>query len=274
LEGGPDIHGFSPFPLKERSIVVTRAAEQASGLAGPLEALGAEVLVMPVIAVEAPQDWGPADDAIEHLDSYDWIVLTSVNGVDALAERLSLHGLRVHDLGCKRVAAVGAATAARLRESGVEPAIVPREFRAEGLVAELRAIGPAVGRRVLIARAEEARELLPDDLRGAGFDVDVAPVYRVVAAAPPVAVLERFDAGTVDAVVFASGGTARRFVEVLGRAGLDAREALMGPVVASIGPVTTDALHELGIAVDVQAAEATATSLVRALVERFSEASR
>jgi uroporphyrinogen III methyltransferase/synthase len=274
LDAGADIHGFSPFPLRGRSIVVTRAAEQASGLAGPLAALGAEVLLMPVVAVEAPMDWGPADDAIERLDSYDWIVLTSVNGVDAFADRLTQHGLRIKDLGCKRVAAVGPATATRLREAGVEPAIVPREFRAEGLVSELRTIGPGAGRRVLIARASEAREVLPDDLRGAGFDVDVVPVYRVVAAAPPVEVLERFDTGTVDAVVFASGGTARRFVEVLARAGIDARETLVGPVVASIGPVTTDALHELGIAVDVQAEEATAASLVRALVERFAEGSR
>jgi uroporphyrinogen-III synthase len=271
---GPGVHEGRPFPLTGRSVVVTRAVEQAAGLSAPLEALGADVLIMPIIAIVGPEDWEPADEAIESLDAYDWVVLTSVNGVDALDERMRLHGLRIQDLACKRVAAVGSTTAARLRECGVEPTIVPERFRAEGLVAELRAIGPAAGRRVLIARAAEAREVLPDDLRGLGFDVTVVAVYRVVSAAPPAEVLDRFEDGGVDAVVFASGGTARRFVEVLADAGMDARELLVGPVVASIGPVTTDALHELGIAVDVQAEEATAASVVRGLVARLAESGR
>jgi uroporphyrinogen III methyltransferase / synthase len=267
-------HGAADAPLAGRSVVVTRPADQAAALAAPLESLGADVLLMPVIEIVAPLDWAPADDAIERLDSYDWIVLTSVNGVDAFDERLRLHGLRIGDLSCSRVAAVGSATAARLRSSGVEPAIVPDRFRAEGLVEELRRIGPAAGRRVLVARAAEAREVLPDGLRALGFDVDVVPVYRAVGAVPPAEVVDRFEAGTIDAVVFASGGTARRFVAVLAAAGIDAVCALVGPVVASIGPVTTEALHRLGIAVDVEAAEPTTSSLVRALADRFAGRAR
>ena len=271
---GHGARGVMDAPLAGRSVVVTRAAEQAAGIAAPLEALGAEVLVMPVIAIAPPDDWAPADDAIEALESYDWIILTSVNGVDALDERMRLHGLRVSDLACRRVAAVGSTTARHLRSLGVEPAIVPEQFRAEGLAAELERIGPAAGPCVLVARAAEGRAVLPDRLRAMGFQVDVVPLYRVVSAVPPADVLDRLEAGDVDAVVFASGGTAHRFVEVLADGGLDAREVLVGPVVASIGPVTTEALHELGIAVDVQALHSTTTSIVQGLVDRFTDVSR
>jgi uroporphyrinogen III methyltransferase/synthase len=251
-------------------VVVTRAAEQSSALTEPLAALGAEVLVMPVIAVAAPESWDAADDAIERIDDYDWIVLTSTNGVDALDERMRIHGLRIADLARARVAAVGSATAARLRQSGVEPAVVPERFRAEGLVESLGAIGPGAGPNVLVARAAEAREVLPEELRALGFHVDVVPVYRVVAIQPPVDVLERLASGDVDAVVFASGGTARRFFEALAAEGLDAAALLIGPMVASIGPVTTQALDALGVAVDVEAPESTVESLVGALADRLA----
>jgi uroporphyrinogen III methyltransferase/synthase len=229
---------------------------------------------MPVISVAAPESWDAADSAIERLDEYDWIVLTSTNGVDALDERMRLHGLRIADLAASRVAAVGSATATHLRALGVEPAVVPDRFRAEGLVDSLRAVGPAAGSNVLIARAAEAREVLPDELREAGFEVDVVPVYRVVSVQPPVEVLERLASGSVDAVVFASGGTARRFVEALSDEGMDAAAVLVGPVVASIGPVTTAVLHEIGIAVDVEACESTMESVVQALTERLAGGAR
>jgi uroporphyrinogen III methyltransferase/synthase len=260
-------------PLSGRSVVVTRAVEQASALTEPLAALGAEVLVMPVISIAAPESWAAADAAIEGLDDYDWVVLTSTNGVDAFDERMRLHGLRISDLAGGRVAVVGSATADHLRELGVEPGLVPERFRAEGLVDALGRSGPTKGSRVLIARAAEAREVLPDELRALGFHVDVAPVYRVVTVQPPADVMERLAAGDVDAVVFASGGTARRFAEVLADRGMDAAAVLVGPVVASIGPVTTDALHELGIAVDVQAEATTSAALIDALVKRFGESS-
>jgi len=256
----------SDLPLSGRSVIVTRSAEQAAGLVEPLEVLGAEVLLMPVIAVADPEDWGPADEAIRDLDSYDWIVLTSVNGVDRFDERLRGHGLALADV-CARCAVVGSATAARLREHGVEPALVPEEFRAEGLVAGFRAMEDPHGARVLVPRAAEAREVLPDDLRAIGFAVDVVPIYRLVAATPPPAVIERLRTGRVDAVTFASGGTARRFVEALHAAGLDEAEVLERTAVASIGPVTTEALRGLGIEVAVEARESTAAALVEAVVE-------
>jgi len=255
------------LPLAGRSIVVTRSAEQAPGLIDPLEALGAEVIVMPVIAVVEPESWQPVDDAIEHIGEYDWIVLTSVNGVERFEDRMRLRGMRLSELWAARVAVVGSATAKRVRSHGIEPAVVPVSFRAEGLLAEMRRIGPEAGRRVLIPRAAEAREVLPDELRELGFEVDVVPVYRLETPEPPPDVLARLARGDADAVVFASGGTARRFVEVLHAAGLDETAVLAHTAVASIGPVTTAVLRELGIDVAIEAAESTASALVTALAE-------
>jgi uroporphyrinogen III methyltransferase/synthase len=262
------------LPLSGRSVVVTRSAGQASALAEPLEALGAAVLALPVIEMADPEDWAPADAAIERIDSYDWIVLTSANGVEALDARMSVHGLRIGDLRGGPIAVVGSSTAERLRESGLEPAVVPEHFRAEGLVAALRQAGLRAGDRVLVARAQEAREVLPEELRALGAIVDVVPVYRVVTVVPPADVLERLASGGFDAVVFASGGTARRFVEVLADVGMDAVQMLVDPVVVSIGPVTTEALHGLGIAVDEEAESSTSASIVDAIVGRFGGAPR
>jgi len=261
------------LPLSGRSVVVTRSESQASALADPLQALGAEVLVLPVIEIAAPQDWEAADAAIERLGSYNWVLLTSVNGVEALDARMRMHGLRIGDLRDVRVAVVGSATAGRLREAGVEPAVVPERYRAEGLVAALREAGLHAGERVLIARAQEAREVLPQELRESGAIVDVAPVYRVVTVTPPAEVLERLAVSGFDAIVFASGGTARRFVEALADVGMDAVKMLVDPIVVSIGPVTTGALHELGIAVDVEAESSTSEAIVKAIADRFGRGS-
>jgi len=262
------------LPLSGRSIVVTRSAEQSSALSSLLVELGAEVLSLPVIEIGEPEDWAPADAAIESIGDYAWIVLTSANGIDRLDGRMRLHGLRLADLRDARFAVVGSATADRLRDYGLEPAVVPERFRAESLVAALLEAGLQAGERVLLARATEAREVLPDRLRAAGAVVDVVPVYRLVTATPPADVLERVAAGGADAIVFASGGTARRFVEVVRRAGLDGARILARTVVVSIGPVTTGALRELGIRVDTEAASSTSKSVATALAIHFAGGAR
>jgi uroporphyrinogen III methyltransferase/synthase len=150
------------------------------------------------------------------------------------------------------------------------PALVPADFRAEGLVEAFRELGAGPGCRVLIPRAEDAREILPDELRAMGCEVDVVCVYRTRLAAADPQVIERLRAGSVDVVTFTSGAIARGFVSAIEGAGLDAEQVLGGLTVASIGPVTSDAVREMGFSVDVEAAESTMRSLVDAIAEKFA----
>lgn len=255
----------SGAPLAGRSVLVTRTREQAHALVEPLEALGAEVLAMPVLETVDPEGWDLLDAAIVNLPSYDWVVFTSTNGIDRFLRRFkAAGGTREAILGAK-FAAVGSATAEKLRRHGLPPALVPDDFRAEGLVAEFRALGVENCRRVLIPRALEAREILPEALREMGCEVDVVPVYRTAAADPDPAVIERLLARSVDVVTFTSGAIAAAFIAAVSSAGLSAEDATRGVLIASIGPVTSDALRALGYAVDIEAAESTMGSLVDAI---------
>lgn len=260
----------SGAPLSGRSVIVTRTLAQAHSLADPLAALGAEILSFPVIETVDPADWAPVDAAIADLASYDWVVLTSTNGVDRFLKRFrAVGGSRDAILGAK-FAAVGSATAEKLAKHGLPPALVPADFRAEGLVEAFRAMGADPGCRVLVARAEEAREVLPDELRAMGCRVDVVSVYRTQSAEPDPEVLDLLRSGAVDAVAFTSGKIARGFVSAIAAAGLDAEQTMGQLVVASIGPVTSDAIREMGYRVDVEAAESTMGSLVDAIATHLT----
>lgn len=259
-------------PLAGRSVLVTRTREQAHALVEPLEALGAEVLLMPALETVDPEDWGPADAAIANLASYDWVVFTSTNGIDRFLRRFkAVGGSRAAILGIK-YAAVGSATAEKLRRHGLPPALVPDDFRAEGLIAAFRALGVERCRRVLIPRALEAREVFPEALREMGCGVDVVPVYRTAQAHPDPAVVARLVAGTVDVVTFTSGAIAAAFLAAVLSAGLSVERAEGHALVASIGPVTTAALRKLGYPVDIEAAESTMESLVDAIVRFYATA--
>jgi uroporphyrinogen III methyltransferase/synthase len=253
-------------PLAGRSVLVTRTAEQAGALGDRLAELGAEVVAFPVIETVEPRSWLATDQAIERLGEYDWLVLTSTNGVDRFFERLFELDRDARSLAGVRVAAVGSATADRLFDRGIRPDLVPADFRAEGLIEAFdeRGVG-AAGERVLVARALEAREVLPETLRERGAVVDVVPVYQVVAAQADPAVVERLRAGDIDVITFASGGTAARFVEVVGAAGLDADAVLRGAALASVGPVTTEALRAMGHEVAVEPDESTMGALAEAI---------
>lgn len=257
----------SGAPLLGRSVLVTRTREQAHSLVEPLEQLGAEVLTMPVLQTIPPEDWGPVDSAIETIGTYDWIVFTSTNGVDHFLHRFrEMHG-NFSDLESTCIAAVGSATAHRLRTEGFPPALVPEDFRAEGLVAAFEELGAEKCRRVLIPRAEEARDVFPNALRDMGCSVDVITVYRTVPAVPDPSVIERLRSGSVDVLTFTSGAIAKAFAEALSSAGLDPHDVMESATVASIGPVTTVALHALGFDEDIEARESTMGALVDAIVE-------
>jgi uroporphyrinogen III methyltransferase/synthase len=235
------------LPLAGISVAVTRARAQASGLAARLQMLGAEVVEAPAIRI-VPLD-GPAPE----LERYDLVCLTSPNGVRLLFERINAEGRDARALAHARIAAIGPGTAAALIEHGITPDIVPERFMAEGLVEALAAVS---ARRALVARAAEARDVLPDALRAAGIDVDVIALYETVAE--PLSDAQVNALAEVDYVTFTSSSTVKYLLENA-EVRADAR-------IASIGPVTSAALRERGLEPDVEASRHDIDGLVNALV--------
>ncbi|MDO8916160.1 MAG: uroporphyrinogen-III C-methyltransferase [Coriobacteriia bacterium] len=258
---------FEDRPLFGRTVVVTRSREQASALTDRLTDLGAEVLEFPTIRVIEPESWEQVDEAIRHIGDYGWIVFTSVNGVDAFFDRLENADLDARALSRALVAAIGPATAAKCIERGVRPDYVPEEYRAEGVLEGFLERGVGEGTRVLIPRALEAREVLPETLRERGAMVDVVPVYRTVLGAGEGSVLERLADHAVDVITFTSSSTVRNFVDLA--SGIDLADATRDLLVASIGPITSDTARELGLTVGVEAAEYTIPGLVQAVARHF-----
>src|SRR5215216_107482 len=251
-------------PLFGRRVVVTRARAQAGELSAELERLGAEVYEFPTIEISPPQDFGPLDAAIRELDSFDWLVFTSVNGVEAFAERLRHHGLdlRAVPRGAK-VAAIGPATAERIERAGLRVDVVPEEYRAEGLIEALDA-DQIAGERVLIPRAKVAREILPDRLREAGAEVVVPPAYESVPSSQGKEELSlRLRAGEIDCVTFTASSTVENFVGAFGAE--EAARLLAETRVACIGPITADTARKRGLRVDAEAEQYTILGLVEAV---------
>ena len=255
----PVIDWFDRLPLRGRSVVVTRAAVQAAGLCRRLRRLGAQVLPIPVIDFAEPSDWAPADKAILRAREYDWLVFTSVNGVDRFIERLDASPRDLRHLPA-RICAIGPATAARVRALHLRVDLVPQEFVAESLAQSFTDIG-LQGRKVLIPRAEKARALLPESLAAMGADVDVVPVYRTVL--PESSLAEAAAAWRAekapDWVTVTSSSTVRNLARLV------APEDLRRSKIASIGPVTSETARELGLDVAAQACPFTVPGLVRAM---------
>jgi uroporphyrinogen III methyltransferase/synthase len=234
-------------PLSGRSIVVTRARPQASGLAATLEELGARVTQAPAIGIH------PVDVELPDLGRYDLVCLTSVNGVDRLFELVR----DARSLAGPVIAAIGPGTAERLRSGGVVADVVPARAVGEGL---LEAVAGLDVRRALILRAREARDVLPDGLRERGVEVDVVTLYET--RPEPLSDDARAAVLAADWVTFTAGSAVRSLVAAVGGA-----QALRdGPRLASIGPVTSGVLRELGLEPDLEAAEHTPDGLVQALL--------
>ncbi len=257
---------YEKKPLFGRRVVVTRARAQAGELSRELEALGAEVFEFPTIEIKPPGDFGPLDDAIRGLDSFDWIVFTSANGVAAFLERLRCHhGLDLRAVPrTAKLAAIGPATAEALKRAGLNVDAVPKEYRAEALLEEV-AGEPLAGRRVLIPRAKVAREVLPDKLREAGAEVVVASAYESVPSGEGGERLRGLlRSGEVDCVTFTASSTVENFVRAFGE---EAAGLLAKTRVACIGPITADTARKRDIRVDAEAAEYTIPGLVEAVSE-------
>jgi len=256
---------YETRPLFGRRVVVTRARAQAGGLSAELEGLGAEVREFPTIEVKPPEDFEPLDGAIRTLDSFDWLVFTSVNGVEAFLERLRHHGLdlRAVPRGA-RVAAIGPATAGALEAVGLRVDVVPEEFRAEALIDAIKD-GSLAGKRVLIPRAKVAREVLPEKLREAGAEVVVPPAYETVPSSEgKEALAKELAAGRIDCVSFTASSTVENFVGAFGAE--EAARLLAGARVVCIGPITADTARGFGLGVDAEAREYTIPGLVEAVV--------
>lgn len=255
----------SGAPLAGRSVVVTRAREQAGPLVAGLRDLGADVLEFPAISITDPPDIGLLDDAIRRLGDYDWVVLSSANAVTRFFGRLVFVDRTAEALTLVKTAAVGSSTAERMRAYGVEPDFVPDDFSAEGLVAGFAEMGAGVGWRILVPRALDGREHFAQELQALGAQVDVVAAYRTVPVPPDPAVIEKIAAGEADAVVFTSPSTVRSFAAAVANTAAEKPAAAL--FVASIGPTTTRAAVERGMAVGVEASEHSVPGLLRALAE-------
>jgi uroporphyrinogen III methyltransferase / synthase len=252
------------IPLLGRRIVITRARDSGAQFARELHLLGAEVIEFPTIEVVAPDSFEAIDTALARVADFDWIIFTSATGVEAFLERMEARGTDVRAMARARIGAIGPATAARLASHGLKVAATPEEYRAEALV---DAIGVEHVRdaRILIPRAQVAREVLPQMLLAAGAtEVLVAPVYKTVkpAWARSEQVRKLADGGGIDIVTFTSSSTVSNFCEMVG-------EPSRGLNAAVIGPVTAQTAREAGFKVVVQPREYTVPALIAAIREFF-----
>jgi uroporphyrinogen-III synthase len=270
-------------PLQGVRVLVGRARHQAGALSAELREQGAQVLEIPFIEIRKPRSFRPLDAALKNLDSYHWLILTSVNGVEAMWNRIekgirrlvpksgpsqprsSRKGSRALADGL-RIAAIGPATRKAIEKSGIQVDVMPKEYIAESVVRSLK--GKVKGKRVLLVRAKVARDVIPRELRKAGAHVDVVEAYETIV---PVSSRRRLQAALKNptkrpnVVTFTSSSTVKNFVELLGTRRKSA--LLNGVQTASIGPVTSATLRELGLPVDIAAREFTIPGLVAAIVD-------
>ncbi|MFP4667383.1 MAG: uroporphyrinogen-III C-methyltransferase [Desulfobacterales bacterium] len=260
---------FEKKPLFGRNIVVTRARSQASSLVKRLSELGAGVIETPVIEIRPVENMQPLDRAVKNIKAYDWLVFTSVNGADVFFERLRANKLDTRALGGIKTAAIGPATAEKMRENGLDADIVPESYRAESVVEAFENLDMS-GRKILLPRAEGARPVLPDELSKMGAHVDEIISYRAVQGrAGAEKMIESLRAGNVDMVTFTSSSTVRNFMALLPEAG--AEKLLSGVSIAAIGPVTAETASEAGLKTDVVAEEYTIEGLVRAVIDYYAQ---
>jgi uroporphyrinogen III methyltransferase / synthase len=262
---GDHLRWVEQMPLFGRTIVVTRARSNASEFATALRRLGADTIEFPTIEIAPPRSYAVLDRAIKRIDSFDWIIFTSANGVDSFIDRLKLRGGDIRELGRASIAAIGPATAARLADYAIRVKALPDEYRAERIVA---AIGSKKirGERFLIPRAEVAREALPEILRDKGAkEVVVAPAYRTIKpkGAHVDRMREMIASDVIDLVTFTSSSTVTNFCELIGESGKGIRTA-------AIGPITAATAEERGFDVVVQPRRYTIEGLTEAIAEHFA----
>jgi len=254
-------------PLSGIRVLVGRARHQAGALSSELRKLGAEVLEIPFIEIRKPRSFAPLDSALKNVDSYDWLILTSANGVEAMSKRMEKLRLTTKGLKHLHVAAIGPATRKAIEQRGVKVDVVPKEYVAESVVRSLRR--RVKGKRVLLVRAKVARDVIPRELHKAGAHVDVVEAYETVVPRSSRARLRsalKNPRKRPHVVTFTSSSTVRNFVDLLGSRKIVTHKSLNGMRTASIGPVTSSTLRELGFPVDIEAKNFTIPGLVEAIL--------
>jgi uroporphyrinogen-III synthase len=252
-------------------VLVGRARHQAGALSAELRKLGADVLEIPFIAIRPPRSFKPLDAALNNLETYDWLILTSVNGVDAMWERLAKLRLPKKSLRHLRIAAIGPATKKAIEKRGPRVHVVPDEYVAESVVRSLKK--QVKGKKVLLVRAKVARDVIPKELRKAGAAVDVFEAYETVVPASSRVRLRaalKNSKRRPDVITFTSSSTVKNFVQLLGASARSPNGKRPSPLkdvsLASIGPVTSATLRDLKLGVDIEACEYTIPGLIRAIV--------
>lgn len=256
-------------PLRGICVLVGRARHQAGALSTQLRKLGARVLEIPFIEIRKPRSFQRLDAALTNLATYDWLVLTSVNGVEALWERLAKLRLETQSLRHLKVAAIGPATKNAIEKQGIRVRLVPDEYIAESVVQGLRR--QVRGKRILLVRAKVARDVIPRELRKAGAQVDVFEAYETIVPKSSRTRLRsalKRSRQRPDVITFTSSSSARNFATLLGLNGRsNERPAMLqGITLASIGPVTSATLRELKLGADIEARQYTIPGLIEAIV--------
>ncbi len=253
------------LPLTGQRILIGRAKHQASALSEQVKALGAQVLEIPFIEIRKPRSYRPLDEALVNIQNYDWLILTSVNGVEAVWDRIRRLRLPTARLKHLKIAAIGPATKKAIEAQGLTVHVVPKQYVAESVVKSLRR--RVAGQRVLLARARVARDVIPRELRRAGAIVDVVEAYETVV---PESSRDRLRKALRNPrlrptiATFTSSSMARNFVALVGARAVQAA-VRNGLRLASIGTVTSTTLRELGLPVHVEAKRFTIPGLAKAL---------
>jgi uroporphyrinogen III methyltransferase / synthase len=263
-----NLRWFDTRPLFGRSILVTRAADQAGEFSTLLTGLGAQVFEAPTIALVPPPSYEKLDRAIAELPACRWVIFTSCNAVQHFFARLSALGLDSRALGSCRVCAVGPRTAAALAPYGIRADLVPADYKAEGVVEAFRSLDIA-GSRIIFPRADKARDVIPPALSAMGAQVHAPVAYcNVVPDALPPAALRALEEGRIDCVTFTSSSTVENLAAMLGENRLIA--LLERTAVAAIGPVTAKTCRELGLEVRIEPREYTLAAMGEEIVRYFS----
>jgi uroporphyrinogen III methyltransferase/synthase len=265
------LNWFEKKPLFGKKILVTRTRDQASELVNLLEDAGAECLEGATIALVEPETWQELDAALAELPGYDWLLFTSINAITFFFQRLRELNLDARDLKGPKIGVVGTATAEALRGYGLRADLLPREFTGEGLATVLLEAGVA-DKKILLPRAQEAREVLVEQLTAGGAKVEVVPVYRNVKPAGYAEVRTALEKKEIDLVTFTSSSTVSNFLEMLEIKDREEFERLLSGVkVAVIGPITARTAIKNGLKIDIQPETYTIPALVTAIVAHFSK---